>query len=523
MTPVPTASIALNRFGLGARSDQPPPADPRAWLLAQLDRFDPKPDVIAAAPTSAAVSAELADYYRQQQMLRRQVQGMTSAIAPTPALPAAGAPAIGPVAGMVAPSATAMAPAIGPMTGTMMPTTPKPPATPAEREARQFAAREGRQDYAAAVGARAAAAIATDTPFAERLVCVWANHFAVSADKLELTALSGTLEFEAIRPHVTGRFRDMLTAVERHPAMLLYLDQAVSVGPTSPAGVKIAAKGNRRVGLNENLAREILELHTLGVRSGYSQTDVTEFARAMTGWTVAGIGRGPAARAAGTDGLPGDFVFNAAVHEPGDRTIMGKRYPAGGVEQAQAVLDDVAASPATATHLATKLARHFVGDAPPPAMVARLQRAFLTSGGDLPTVYRAIVASPEAWVPAPQKFRTPWEWSIACYRALGTKDVQPAAVVGLLGQLGQPTWKPGQPVGWDDVAGSWAGPDAVMRRVEAAERMAAKAPAQTDARALAAKLFPAALSIGTQQSLSRAESPAQALALLLVSPEMMRR
>ena len=243
----------------------------------------------------------------------------------------------------------------------------------------------------------------------------------------------------------------------------------------------------------------------------------------MTGWTVAGIGRGPGARAAGTDGIPGDFVFAAPIHEPGDRTIMGKTYPAGGVEQAQAVLDDVAASVATATHIATKLARHFAGDNPPPAMVARLRQAFLTSGGDLPTVYRAIIASPEAWVAGSPKFRTPWEWSIASYRALGAKDVQPAVIVGLLNQLGQPTWKPGQPVGWDDVAGSWAGPDAVMRRVEAAERFAAKAPAQTDARALGGKLFPAALSTTTQESLTRAESPAQALALLLVSPEMMRR
>lgn len=337
-----------------------------------------------------------------------------------------------------------------------------------------------------------------------------------------MVGLSGSLEFEAIRPHVLGRFADMLGAVERHPAMLLYLDQAVSIGPNSPVGQRIAARGKRKAGLNENLAREILELHTLGVRTGYSQADVTEFARALTGWTVSGIGRSPAGERAQADGPPGSFVFAANVHEPGERTILGKRYAPAGEAQAQAVLEDLAGSAATAQHLATKLARHFAGDAPPAAMVARLKAAYLESGGDLPSVYRAIVASPEAWVAAPLKFKSPWEWSVSCYRALGSKQVQPGAVVGLLNQLGQPVWKPGQPIGYDDVAASWAGPDAVMRRVEAAERLAARAP-QTDVRALAAELFPAAMTAATSQPNARAESPAQALALLLVSPEMMRR
>ena len=482
------ASIALNRFGLGARADQPVPGDPVGWLTAQFAKYDPKTDIIASAPTSAAVSAELADYFRQQRALRQQQMGQASVPAP------------------------------------MM--TPGPPDKPgkddAMKQARQFAARTGRGDYAGAVGVRATSALVTDTPFVERLVHFWANHFAVSADKLTVIGLAGTLEFEAIRPHVLGTFREMLTAVEQHPAMLLYLDQAVSVGPNSPLGARIGARGNRKVGLNENLAREILELHTLGVRTGYSQADVTEFARAMTGWTVAGIGQGPGARAAGTDGLPGDFVFATPLHEPGDRTVMGKRYPAGGVEQARAVLDDVAVAPATATHIATKLARHFAGDTPPPAMVARLQTAFLRSGGDLPTVYRAIIASPEAWVEQPVKFKTPWEWTISAMRGLNVKTADPLVMVGLLGQLGQPAWKPGQPVGYDDIAASWAGPDAVLRRVEAAERFASRA-GQVDARALAPKLLPGAVSPATQTALANCESPAQALALLLVAPEFMRR
>ena len=166
----------------------------------------------------------------------------------------------------------------------------------------------------------------------------------MSADKLGVVGLAGPMEFEAIRPHVLGKFTDMVLAVEKHPAMLLYLDQAISVGPNSPVGSRAGARNpNRKVGLNENLAREIMELHTLGVRSVYSQADVTEFARALTGWTVAGIGRGPGARLIGVaDGTPGDFVFADRIHEPGDRTIIGKRYATGGLGQGEAILRDLA-------------------------------------------------------------------------------------------------------------------------------------------------------------------------------------
>jgi uncharacterized protein (DUF1800 family) len=391
--------------------------------------------------------------------------------------------------------------------------------------ARREARREQQQFYVGMVSARALTAITSPTPFAERLTHFWANHFAVSADKLELVGLSGTLEFEAIRPHVMGKFGDMLNAVERHPAMLLFLDQAVSVGPNSQIAQAAARrKGKQRTGLNENLAREIMELHTLGVRSVYTQADVTEFARAMTGFTVAGIGRGAGARYAGVaDGEPGSFIFADRVHEPGTRTILGKQWAQQGEAQAAAVLNYLATHPATAHHIATKLARHFANDDPPAPLVARLEKAFLSSGGDLPTVYRALIASPECWAPAPAKFKSPWEWSISAMRALGTQQVQANAVNGLMSQLGQPTWKPGSPAGWDDVAGAWAGPDAVMRRVEAAERMAARAKDTIDARQRAAQLFPDALSASTAQSIARAESPGQGLALMLVSPEFMRR
>ncbi len=502
---MPASSIALNRFGLGARPDDRVAGDPAKWVLAQCDRFVARPLAIAAAPSTASISLALSTYFAEQKAIRAQ-------FGPRAPKPAAGAspPMAAPDPAMAV-GMTPTAPAAIPGAGTT------DPGEAARQAARQLAGKRSRDYYGEAVAARTIAALTSDTPFVERLVHFWANHFAVSTDKLEVTGLAGPMEFEAIRPHVLGTFADMLNAVERHPAMLLYLDQAVSVGPDSPFA---ARRPKRRNGLNENLAREIMELHTLGVRSGYTQADVTEFARAMTGWTVAGIGRGPGAR--DDVGTPGTFVFADAVHQPGDRTIMGKRYPAAGEAQAQAVLADLAVHPATATHIATKLARHFAGDTPPPAMVARLQAAFVKSGGDLPAVYRALVSSPEAWVPQPVKFKSPWEWYLSTQRALGTVSVQPGVTVGMMNQLGQPVWKPGQPVGYDDIAGAWAGPDAILRRVEAAERFAARA-GPVDASALAPTLFPASLSRSTAQGLSRAESPAQALALLLVAPESMRR
>src|SRR5438105_5861216 len=346
------ATIALNRFGLGARPDDQPPAEPRRWLLQQFDRFEPRPQALAQVPTRAVVVAELAEYLETQRMFAQGKRQLQSASMPTGATPAAN----------------------------------DKQADPIKRYLRQSI----RENYLSMSAARLDSALASDSPFVERLVHFWANHFAVSVDKLPVIGLAGLLEFEAVRPHVLGRFSDMLLAVEQHPAMLIYLDQAQSIGPNSRAGMFAAMRGGKARGLNENLAREIMELHTLGVRTGYTQADVTEFARALTGWTVGGIGRGPAARMLGN--APADaFQFADLLHEPGDRTIMGKRYGQSGEAQARAVLMDLAASPATAKHLATKLARHFAGDEPPPALVDRLSKAYVASGGDLPTVYRALI------------------------------------------------------------------------------------------------------------------------------------
>ncbi|MEA3035567.1 MAG: hypothetical protein QOH04_1332 [Sphingomonadales bacterium] len=487
--------IAASRFGLGARPDEAAPRDPKAWLLGQLTRYDPKPAALAAAPSRAEVAGQLADYLEEQRSAPRrpqQARPMQQAQPMQPAAMTTGEPAMNDrLAGL-------------------------------PQSAQQFIRKAGRDYYTGAVAARANAALLTEAPFVERLVHFWANHFAVSADKLTVIGLAGLLEMEAIRPHVLGRFEDMLVAVEQHPAMLLYLDQAQSIGPDSRLGTLAAARG-RKVGLNENLAREILELHTLGVRTGYSQADVTEFARALTGWTVAGLTRGPVARALGGNGAPGEFLFAEAVHQPGARNILGKSYGQAGEAQARAVLADLAASPATARHLATKLARHFAADDPPPALVDRLAAAYLSSRGDLPTVYRVLIDAPEVWNAATPKFRTPWDWSVAALRGVGTRQIQGQAVVGLMTQLGQPIWRPGSPAGYDDVAASWAGPDALVRRVEAAERIAGRVPNAPDARNLAPKLLGDALSPATAQALARAESPGQGLALLLAAPEFLRR
>jgi uncharacterized protein (DUF1800 family) len=221
--------------------------------------------------------------------------------------------------------------------------------------------------------------------------------------------------------------------------------------------------------------------------------------------------------------VPGDFRFPPQFHEPGTRTLLRLQWPQQGENQAAAILDFLATHPATARHVATKVARHFAGDDPPASLVGKLEHSFLTTGGDLPHFYRTLIEAPEAWAPQPLKFRTPWEWTMAAWRGLGMSEVQPQQAQNVLIQLGQPVWKPGSPAGWDDVAGSWEAPDAVMRRVEAAERFAQRTRDTLDPRTRVAELFPGAVSPSTAQAIARAESPAQGVALMLVSPEFMRR
>jgi uncharacterized protein (DUF1800 family) len=482
--------LIASRFGLGARPDDPASGDARRALLDQFGKFEARPVAFAAAPTRAAIAQGLADYLAETRMARLEMGGGKKAQAAM-------------TDGAENPQAAALRAAL--------------------KETRRFARDESRAHYLALVGARANAALTSPAPFVERMVHFWTNHFAVSADKLTVIGLAGLLEAEAIRPHVLGKFSDMLLAVEQHPAMLLYLDQAQSIGPDSAIGARVLARGQRKVGLNENLAREIMELHTLGVRTGYAQADVTEFARSLTGWTVAGLARGPFARVAGANGKTGDFVFAAPLHQPGARTIMGRTYPDGGEGQARAVLSNLATHPATAVHIAAKLARHFAGDTPPTPLIDRLAASFAKTGGDLPSLYRILIEAPELASAAPAKFKSPWDWSISALRAAGTRQVEGQAIAGLQTQLGQPVWKPGSPAGFDDVDATWAGPDALMRRVEAASRIATRAANAIDVPALAKAVLPGGASQQTLSAIARAESPVEAMSLMLVAPEFMRR
>lgn len=489
------ASIALNRFGYGLARGIQPPADAARYLLGQLDAFDPAPAAIASRTKTRGKTGEMLRLLRDLRSRMREMAGD----APEQGMAEPGMAAMMPEGAADNPRAAALA------------------GLPPEYRDKLMEARRVVIDDLAV---RTNVAIASPAPMVERLVHFWGNHFSVSVGKPGTQFEVGPHEFGAIRPHVLGRFSDMLKAAVLHPAMLLYLDQFQSIGPGSIAGQRrgqrAAAQGPR--GLNENLAREILELHTLGVDGGYSQADVTEFARALTGWTVPGVGR--VGRFAEEQASGAAFV--ALAHEPGARTILGRRYADIGARQAVAVLDDLAAHPATARHIATKLARHFAGDTPPVSLVARLEADFLKTGGDLASLTRTLIAAPEAWAPQPVKFRTPYEWFIAATRLSGVEGLEPQRIARVLNELGQSPWRAPSPAGYDDIAASWAAPDVLLRRVELAERMAQGAPAE-DVLARAEAAFPDALSDPTRTMLKRAESGRQALALLLVAPEMMRR
>ena len=450
-------SIALNRLGLGARQDEQLPQDRKRWILSQLETYE-----VAPGPWKRVqhTSARVQEWLDQQRAVRQAPEGQRSGI-------------------------------------------------------RAAYLGKSRDAYLAAAGARTASALQTPTPFVERLVHFWANHFAVSVDKVMIMGLAGCFEADAIRPHVLGSFHDLLLAAVRHPAMLLYLDQARSAGENSRVARRASMRQQFGRGLNENLAREILELHTLGVRTGYTQNDVTELARAMTGWTL------PADD--GSDGAQSTFRFVQAMHEPGARKVLGRDYPDNGEQQAHAILRDLAVAPQTARHIATKLARHFVADDPPPTLVQRLTDTFLRTQGDLGSVYRDLAMSPETWASGKGKFKSPWDWTISSLRAIGRREMAPMQMTNLMNQMGQPVWRPGSPAGFGDLDATWAAPDALLRRVELAQRFVEQAGGMIDARVLAPQVLPGALGERTKNAIARSESPATALALLLASPEFLRR
>jgi uncharacterized protein (DUF1800 family) len=480
------SAIAANRFGLGARPGELEKlGSPRAWLKSQLAGGPPllnaadlksTRDILVGAAALLEDKAEMGKEARGE--LKRQSSNDNDA--------AAAARARVQLLAMKLP-------------------------------------RYYRPLYIADARARLQSAVSTDRPFVERLVQFWGNHFAVSIDKIAVLGIAGSMEREAIRPNVLGRFADLLLAVEKHPTMLLFLDNAQSVGPNSmlaQLAARRAAQRNRQLGLNENLAREILELHTLGVDGGYTQVDVTSFAKVITGWS-AGVQRAAMARL--DNGPPGEFMFRPAIHEPGAQTVIGKRYAQDGLAQGEAVLRDLAATAATAKHLATKLARHFVADDPPSSVVQRLTDAYLNSDGDLPTVYAALIDSPEAWAEASAKYKTPLDYVHSIYRGLQLPVPEGQQALASLQLLGQQQYLPGSPAGWPDRSADWDGSAALMKRIELASTVAHKVGSKVNATELAPQLLGTTLTDETRQSIARAESGTQALTLLLTAPEFMRR
>lgn len=474
--------IAQNRFGLGARADDGPLRDPRDWLKAQLEPDTSLPPQLAAIPKTEDAIAQTKAIAQQRKEIKKEL--------------------------VAAAAATGTPLEMNSKSKPIVPQDQKPQVTLGDL-------------YVDQVAARVAAAVATDAPFRERLVHFWSNHFAISAEKQSVRALAGPFEQEAIRAHLDGSFGAMLMAVAHHPAMILYLDNERSFGPNSISVQRRVGNGNRDQGLNENLGRELLELYSLGVRTGYTQADVTELARAITGWSV--VSDRPEAQRSMMTGQHG-FAYYPPVHEPGKRVIMGKTYAQEGHDQGVAIIADLGVHPATAHHIATKLARHFIADDPPPTAVAKLERVFNETGGDLPSLHRALVDLPEAWAGKPEpKYKTPWDYLISLVRLTGPGDTKPRQLAGLFTQLGQTVYVPGAPAGWPDVAAAWLSSDGLSKRIDIATAVGKAKGATLDARALASKLYGPSLSSATRNAIAMADSGQQALALLLASPEFMRR
>lgn len=450
------AAIAAHRFGLGEPSLAALGGDAKEWLLAQIGPAD------AARGEGLLSTAQALDLVHAEQEMRRRAR---QAQPGTAAEPVSGNPY--------------------------------------------------REVIGADLRSRLVTAATTQRPFAERLQLFWANHFTVSLAKGAVRGLVGAFEREAIRPHIAGRFEELLVAAATHPAMLRYLDNTQSAGPRSRA-VTAAARRARRLledprltGLNENLAREILELHTLGVDGGYTQADVTAFAAVLTGWRVGA--NDEATR------------FDPAWHEPGPKTVLGRRHPEG-PEALRQVLHDLAEHPSTARFIAAKLARHFVADDPPPELVDRLAASYRRSGGQLGELYRELVQAPQAWQPAPAKLKTPEEFVVSAARVLGLGErwFERNDAGGIV-VLGQRLHAAPSPAGWPDRAEDWLGPDAVWKRVEWSTRVGERLGRAVDARRVASASLGPLLAEASQRQIERAADGPQALALLLMAPEFQRR
>ena len=494
------ALMALNRFGFGARGGAAgdlvsAASDPRGFVKAELYR---PAGVLLEMPGLRPTTALAETAFAYQAEIRKAREAAK-------ANPAEAMAAVEKPAAMEMPEK----PSDNSLAQKMAPNTPAQ-ANEAAAPAPARPLNVIQKTFRAEALARLQRAVLAECGFGERLVTFWSNHFCISASKGPLGRMwAGAFEREAIRPYVFGHFSEMLMAVEKHPAMLFFLDNQQSLGPDSPAGQ------TRKRGLNENLAREIMELHTLGVGGGYTQEDVTSLARIITGWTFAGR--------RGQLGQPGTAVFNANAHQPGPQTLLGKTYEDTGPAQGEAALSDIARHPSTAKFIATKFARHFVADDPPPALTARLQDVFRKSDGDLLALATALVDSDEAWQAPQTKMRSPYEYLIATGRLLERIPDEPTRYLGGLNILGQPLWAPSGPNGFPDTNAAWAAPEGMKLRLDIASDVASRLGDNVDPRELLELMAADASSPETRRTVERAESRQQALALLLMSPEFQRR
>lgn len=355
--------------------------------------------------------------------------------------------------------------------------------------------------------------------FVERLVLFWVNHFSILSSKHGIiAATAGHLERTVIRQHVLGNFADMLKGVIKHPAMITYLDNHVSYGPTSTLGRRWKAT------YNENLAREILELHTVGVYGGYSQNDVIGLAKIITGWTIYPYNNGNA----------GQFYFNKDLHEPGAFTVIGKEFAQAGEAQGTAALEYLAIHPATAQHIARKLLRHFVTDNPTEKMIQELADAFVVSNGNLKAVSTALVNLDSAWIKPGTGIRRPYEWMVSIVRGVGFSGANATALEPAFDiintNMSNQIWKHMTPDGYPDDNYVWETPDAVRVRKDAAGHLLATGAVWKDPKwksqkpsELAKTLVPH-LSMAAASAIQKLDrDPMQALNLLFVTPEYLRR
>jgi len=452
-------NIAVNRFGYGARGDElaHAKADPIKWLTSQLQAID----FSDKQPSSDDIFIAYAKFKKQKKVMEQQQKQTQST----------------------------------------------PVQAPDENKKQSKMIKQAaRKTHVKMNAAFLKQAIASEHSVSWRLLDFFSNHFSVSSSGRLMVGLSPTLEREAIAPNLLGNFADMLLAVEQHPAMLVYLNNEKSFGPNS----RMAKK--RKIGLNENLAREIMELHTLGVDGPYNQSDVVELAKAITGWSV----KRPK-KEHGTG-----FVFRAYGHEPGARKLLGQTYSQQGIKQGQQILRDLAMHPSTANYVCSKIVHHFVSENAPQSLIEKMKKTWLNNQGNIKKVMLTLFSAEEAWLQSPQKFKTPREFVISTYRALAPNKINDRSLFNSLNNLGQMPFNAGSPAGFSDDESDWLGASALMARVEWSSLISAQLK-RINAEQVMVTALGNSISQNTYQMVMRAESRQQASTLLLMSPEFQRR